>query len=144
MTRFGEFLSLWLKVESLRQFLFGQFSAWQNLRPTWANYYAIWQIFIVVNGQILVNIIYPSGHTAAWSQNQFWQQQNYKKQFQTILKVQRIALLSISYFFPIKNTFFNFRENDEISSMFDTRCLKKFQKIFPFLNKIGLLTLQTV
>ena len=62
MTRFGEISPLWLKV-SLGQFLEGLLSGWQNLRPTWANYYAIGQMSIVVNGHILVKIMYPSGHT---------------------------------------------------------------------------------
>ena len=33
--------------------------------PTLANYYAIGQMFNVVNGQIFIKIINPSGHTAS-------------------------------------------------------------------------------
>ena len=58
----GQCDQIWLKV-SLGQFLEGLLSGWQNLRPTWANYYAIGQMSIVVNGHILVKIMYPSGHT---------------------------------------------------------------------------------
>ena len=36
-------------------FLDGLLSTWQNLEPTLAILYVIWQIFIVVNGQILSN-----------------------------------------------------------------------------------------
>ena len=53
VTRFGEFLPLWQKCQSLVQFLRVYFLFWKILGLLWQICYITGQIFIVANGQIL-------------------------------------------------------------------------------------------
>ena len=53
VTRFGEFLPLWQKCQSLGQFLRVYFLFWKILGLLWQICYITGQIFIVANGQIL-------------------------------------------------------------------------------------------
>ena len=46
---------IWQTFKSLRQFLKALFSVWQNFEPSLTIFYAIRQIYIVVNWQALKN-----------------------------------------------------------------------------------------
>ena len=63
MTGFGEIspknLYLWKSFEV-------SFRNWQKFEPNLGNSFAIGQNFKFVNGPILKQIIYPSGHTGSW------------------------------------------------------------------------------
>ena len=45
---------------------------WQNIEPTLANFYAIGQMFIVANGQILNNKLANWSHCFGWSLCRQW------------------------------------------------------------------------
>ena len=62
MTNCGEIWPLWSKVSNLMQNFKGFFSVWQNFERTWAKFYVLGQIFIVVNGQILINNLATLSH----------------------------------------------------------------------------------
>ena len=61
VTRFGEISPLWQIIQVVGNFRVTWFFIWQNFESTLANFYAIWQIFFVLNSQILNK---KSGHTA--------------------------------------------------------------------------------
>ena len=64
MTRLGEISPLWQNFKVFGQLLKALFTIWQNFEPILAIFYAIGQIYIPINGQIL-KIVWPSGHTAS-------------------------------------------------------------------------------
>ena len=53
MTRLVEISTLWLIFKVFGNFFEGLFSIWSKYEPTFENAYAIEQIFIFENGQIL-------------------------------------------------------------------------------------------
>ena len=62
----GQCDQIWRNFANLANFLIlfeGSFRNWQKFEPNLGNIFAIGQIFNVVNGQILKQIIKPSGHT---------------------------------------------------------------------------------
>ena len=62
MTRFGENSPFWHILKSLGHIFEGLFSIWRNIGPKVAIFFTIGQVFNVVDGQILKNILGTWSH----------------------------------------------------------------------------------
>ena len=69
MTRFGKVSTLWQTPQSLGKFIEGLFTSWQKLDLLWQILYAIGQIFVDVNGQMLENNLAVWSHCSTPKEN---------------------------------------------------------------------------